>query len=370
MEENAPFSGSGVPAQRLRLRVLDKVREIRDVYTLHLEPLDGPLTYQAGQFLTFVFDQLNHQSVRRSYSFSSTPQIDDTLAITVKRLPNGLVSTYLTQAIQKGDILQALPPAGQFTINAQSLFQRDIVLIGGGSGITPLFSLLKYLLWAEPQSQVLLLYANTNEDSIIFRNSLNELAGDYPHAFRCLHLLSAPEAPLNELAAGFRPAHVHWGRLSNAMLEQWIGEQLRFASPDAQFFICGPEGLMLKSKMTLGYMGFAPGQVHQEVFQVKQPMRPTADQFPKSNVQMRAGGKTGCFEVTPGENILEAALRAGIEWPYSCRSGICTTCSAHCLEGKVAMFTQIGYLDTEKTKGATLPCVGYPLTPDVVLEFL
>lgn len=128
---------------RIKLRVTDKIYETDSAVTLKFEPIGKKLEYKAGQFLTFLFNDLEIEPFRRSYSFCSAPEADDFIAVTVKRLPNGVASRYLTQHVRVGDELEALLPAGQFTLPPSPGGPRDIFLMGGGSGITPLFSILK-----------------------------------------------------------------------------------------------------------------------------------------------------------------------------------------------------------------------------------
>jgi ring-1,2-phenylacetyl-CoA epoxidase subunit PaaE len=352
---------------RIYLKVREKIRETEQAATLVLEVMEGDFHYQAGQFLTFIFDGLAPEEVRRSYSMSSAPGVDPFPAVTVQRQANGSASRYLVEAVHPGDVLKSLPPAGQFTLPAGEGAPRDIFLIGGGSGITPLFSLIKYALHSEPRSRIVLIDANHDEQSIIFREALLNLAREHPRRFQSIHLLSEPKTPLKELKASFQPSELIRGRLSNTLLEKLVGRCLSCEPSRAQFFLCGPKGLMLKAENTLGFMGFTPEQVHREIFTVLEPFRPPAENFPDSRIKLDYRGRTYFFDLKKGQTILEAALNAGIELPYSCRSGVCTTCAMRCLKGKVEMYAQTGRQDTDATRGLTLTCVGYPATDEVEL---
>lgn len=355
-------------SQRIQLRIADKIKETDLATTLILEPLGEEVSYRAGQFLTFIFDKLGPTQIRRSYSLSSAPGVDEHLAITVKKVPNGAVSRFLVDGARPGSVLEALLPAGQFTIETQREHPRDIFLIGGGSGITPLFSLLKYLLHHEPQSRVTLIDANRNEDHMIFRDRLVELARSYPYQLRILAFLSDPKQDLHRLRVEMDPVELRWGRLSNALIEDLVVRNRRHPPERSRFFLCGPQGLLIKAENTLGFMGYTGEQVKREIFTVKTVFRPNPDRFPHSQVRLQLEGKQYQFPVLPGQHILEAAQRAGIDLPYSCLSGICTTCSAQCRLGEVEMYTQEGRLDTRSTHGLVLTCVGYPRTPVVKLE--
>ncbi|MCB0707407.1 MAG: ferredoxin--NADP reductase [Saprospiraceae bacterium] len=345
--------------------IKEKIQETARAATLILEPLNGPLEYHAGQFLTFLFDDLGVLSFRRSYSLSSAPGIDAFPAITVKRTINGRASRYLVEEAGAGDLLHAIEPAGQFVLKPAS-GARDIFLIGGGSGITPLYSLLKWALAQEPQSNIVLIHADHSSQSIIFREAIGKLARQYPTQFRCIYLLSRSDDDVYESI--FPPASWLPGRLSNALVEDLVQRYQKHPPALSQFFLCGPEGLMLKSSQALGFMGYTPEQVHREFFVVKPPAIPPAKLFPDSQVKIRYKGKLYEVDVPAGQTILESAENQGIRLPYSCRSGICTTCSGQCLSGEVEMYTQLGLMNTNTTKGLVMTCTGYPLTKSVEIS--
>ncbi|MBR9921596.1 MAG: ferredoxin--NADP reductase [Bacteroidetes bacterium] len=346
----------------IRFRIHKKIRETHRAVTLQLEPLDGPISYQAGQFLTFLFQSPEQKSYRRSYSLSSAPGIDHRPAITVKRTVNGQASRFLTEQSREGDILQALPPAGKFVLPPAN-GARDIFLIGGGSGITPLFGIIKWALKNEPQSRITLIQSDSGTDSIIFRKELNELAQEHPKRLKNIHILSQDDEDIFEHI--FPPAIWVPGRLSNAMVEDLVTKNLQHNPKEAQFFLCGPEGLMLKSRQTLRFMGYEDEQIHREIFVVKNRYIPPADLFPDSQVDIDFKGQSIQLEVKAGQTILEAALSQDIDLPYSCRTGVCTICSGQCLEGEVQMHTQIGLMNSKTSKGLILTCTGYPITEKV-----
>ena len=143
---------------------------------------------------------------------------------------------------------------------------------------------------------------------------------------------------------------------------------LRHDREQAQFFICGPEQFMMKTEMVIGFMKFTRSNIHREVFTIKNTQRPAPELFPNCEVRLETQQESYHFEVEAGKTILEAALDAGVDIPYSCRAGTCTTCSGDCLEGNAKMYTQNGIMDTVSTKGLLLTCVGYPITEKLVLR--
>ncbi len=353
---------------RIRLRIRERIRETDRATTLLLEPLDVAMSYQAGQFITLIFRQFGAKELRRSYSFSTTPGVDQWPAITIKKIPNGRVSRYLADQVREGDVLEAIPPAGQFLLPPAKAAARDVVLIGGGSGIAPLYAILKQALQEEPHSCITLIVANSNEQEIIFRRQLRILAQRFPRRLQIIHLLSTTSVPLQTLQTQEAPAQIRVQRLSNELVQQLVNEHLKYEAQHADFFLCGPKNLMLKASQMLRYMQFGATQIHQEIFDIVTPHRPQAAAYPNSMAHIRLRGQEFYIPVKAGETILEAAGRAGVELPYSCRSGICTACKAKHRGGEVEMFIYNGPITTRESDGIIFTCVGYPLTETVSLE--
>lgn len=353
---------------RIHLRVQAKIRETDTAVTLVLEPLGTNLHYKAGQFIILIFKNLGPKEFRRSYSFSSTPSIDLFPSITVKKIPNGSATRYLVDEVQSGDLLEAIHPSGQFLLPENDGIGRDIFLIGGGSGITPLFSILKQVLHIEPQSRVTLILANSNESSIIFRKSLQVLAMQFAERLQVIHFLSHLSEPIAPLRQAEKPAEIHQERLSNALIGKMVERHLHFDRSNAQFFLCGPKNLMIKASQMLHYLQFGESQIHQETFTIIEPYRPPGELYGDSRVRIHYLGRDYDILLKGGQTILEAAEAVGLELPYSCRSGVCTTCAGRCLAGKVEMFTQAGRVSTDLSNQVVFTCVGYPLTKEVSIS--
>ncbi len=357
--------------EKIQLRVTGIGRPTQDSVQLFLASADGkPLPYAAGQFLTFLFPDLGPAEIRRSYSLSSTPGVDEELSVCVKRTVNGAASTYLTRHMKVGDTLSALPAAGQFQLPETDGQPRDLLMVGGGSGITPLFSLLKRALSYNPADRVVLVLANRSEDHVIFREELMEWQRRYPQRLRLIHWLSAPNGRKSLGQKEGLNTLVKPGRLSNIAFEELAKQELKQPLERCHAFLCGPQGLMLKAGMTLRFMGLPEQQLHQEDFVIYAPFRPEPSQLPDSQAILEQDGRAQSFLVSAGQSLLEGALAAGIELPYSCRSGSCTTCSAQLLEGKVDMYTSSSRVDSDATKGHVFTCVAYPLTEQVRFRLL
>lgn len=339
------------------LRVREVIVESYDVRTFVFERVDGgKLAYEAGQFLTFLIDRHGHE-VRRSYSMSSAPDVDAYPFITVKRVPNGEISRFWIDSVQVGDIFIALPPSGRFTLPKSSGVPRDIVLIGAGSGITPLFSILKHVLSSETTDKVTLLYANRNENSTLFMEQLREWETRFPERIQVIHIHSQPSDQWH----GIR------GRINNTRLEQMIDGALTYSRKNARFFICGPFELMRSAEITLHYMGFGKEQVRRENFVIRSAPPVERVELPH---HIRVIFKDNRYDVYVPENktILQAALDAGIHLPYSCKGGSCATCAGVCKSGQVHMTINDVLTDGDLAQGWILTCTGYPQDDHVVIE--
>lgn len=333
-------------------KVIDIIPETKDTSTFVLEEINGKfISYQAGQFLTLLIKFNNHE-VRRSYSLCSTPGIDKHLAITIKKVENGEISRYLLAKIRKGSVIKSLPPAGRFTIDTNPENQRTILFIAAGNGITPIFSLLKKVLNDEPRSMVVLIYQNRDEKNIIFRKQLQELRKRFETTFKQLDLLSHPKS-------GSIPSR----RLNNMLLEEIVVAHPEMKKPGSLFYLCGPKPLMRMAEFTLKLLGFTDDQIRKENFTVDFVPAPTftIDPSPKT-VIIHKGNHAYTISVTYPKTILQAALDEGIELPYSCKGGRCSTCVAKCLSGSVKMSINEVLTEKDLEQGLILTCVGYAET--------
>mgnify|MGYP002777826174 CR=1 FL=1 len=334
----------------LPLRVTAIVAETPDTTTFFLQPADGrPVPYRAGQFLTFLF-HFGGRETRRSYSMSSAPGVDAPLAVTVKRVENGEISRYLLDRVRVGDVLQSLPPSGRFTLDEETA--DDLVLIGAGSGITPLFSMLKTALATQPTRRVLLIYASRDARSAIFYEKITALARRHVDRFTLITPFSAEGQ-----------------RLNNARLETLLAQHLTGPRAKARAYLCGPADFMRLARITLIFMGFHADQLRQEHFVVETPPAPPVPTLSTpSRVTIRFRGETHRLTVPAGQYLLTAALEAGIALPYSCRGGRCSTCVARCTSGRVAMRLNDVLTARDLADGWVLTCTGYAESEEVGLE--
>jgi ring-1,2-phenylacetyl-CoA epoxidase subunit PaaE len=350
----------------LQLRIVRIVPETSDANSYFLESVDGQaILHRAGQFLTLILTHRdrsagaggpNGHEVRRSYSISSMP--GEPLRLTIKRLENGEISRYLLATLRVGDVLTCLHPAGRFTLDDTQT--GDLVLLGAGSGITPLFSILKQVLLTEASRRITLLYSNPNERSIIFRDELDNLQRQFPDRFHLLYLLSNPSDDWHGLR----------GRLNNVMLERLLPDLV--GASDWQtlcLYVCGPSDYMRMAQFTLVFSGFRLDQIKRENFVVEQVfLAPPPALAQDRTVLLRFRGREIEIQVPAYKSILQAALDEGLALPYSCRGGRCSTCAAHCTSGNVHMTINDVLTERDLWEGWVLTCTGYPESDGVVIE--
>jgi ring-1,2-phenylacetyl-CoA epoxidase subunit PaaE len=335
----------------LQLKVEAIKWELPDAATLFFTETSGKkINYKAGQFITLVFDH-HDEVVRRSYSLSSSPD-EGMLSITLKRIANGEISRYLLSKIKPGDIINAVEPAGRFTI-ADFETEKDIFLFAAGSGIVPIYSQVKYVLCRPGKSRLTLIYSNQNERSILFKDELSALAAKDTERLTIIHLLSSQANRLNNLA-----------------VEKLVRQNLRVIAEKAEFYSCGPYDYMRMIRLTLLYMGFQPAQIRKENFVLYTvPVSATQINYPPRRVRIHFNKEIYDLVVGENQSVLQAALQNNIELPYSCRVGDCSTCAVKCTSGKVEMVQNNVLTDADLTDGWVLTCTGHPLTDNVVIEF-
>ncbi len=345
-----------MPSNFLKLRIVRIHSETSDTKSYYLEPVDGqPVLHLAGQFLTITLTRHGHE-VRRSYSLSSAE--NEPLRLTIKRIQNGEISRHLLDTLRVGDVLTSLHPAGRFTFDEN--LPGDLVLLGAGSGITPLFALIKQILWTESHRKITLLYSNSNERSIIFREGLNELQRQFSDRFRLFYLLSNP----SEEWTGLR------GRLNNVMLERLLPELVGTSDRQAlHFYVCGPSDYMRMIQFTTVFSGFRPDQIRRENFIIEPVvLTPPPAIAQDRTVLLIVKGREVEIQVQAYKSILQAALDEGIALPYSCRGGRCSTCIARCQSGSIHMTINDVLTERDLREGWVLTCTGYPESDGVVLE--
>jgi ferredoxin-NADP reductase len=353
MTRSAPTAGAGSALRNHgfhRLRVARVIRETPDAVTLVLDvpgDLAAAYAYAAGQFCNLRVE-VGGQAHVRCYSMSSAPAVDDELRVTVKRVPGGMVSTWLVEQLSAGDEVEVSPPAGFFQLTGSD---AELVAYAAGSGITPVMSLVKTAL-ATTRRPVRLLYANRARDDVIFGAELDALAADQPGRLSLTHRLDVEE-----------------GFVDAAALRAFLGEG---AATDGEHYICGPAPFMDVVEQTLLSLGADPRALHIERYTPAElPARPVeaaageAAAGAPTRVTIELDGRTESTDHHPGTTILQTAREMGMSPPFSCESGSCATCMARLLQGEVAMFVNNALTPDEVEEGWVLTCQSVPTTPAV-----
>lgn len=319
--------------------------------------------FKAGQHLTLMAI-IDGEEVRRNYSLCTAPA-DNDLMVTVKRIEGGLFSNWVGDSLKPGERIAVMPPHGSFTVPFDAANANHYVAIAGGSGITPVMSLIKTALATEPDSRFTLFYGNRDSTSIIFLEALAALKDRYMGRLELFHFLDAEEGDIP---------------LFNGMLD---AERCREAvehlvtSPHdvAAWFICGPGPMMDAAESVLLDLGLAKDRIHIERFTVGRPSAGEAAQIAKAQEQaagmtvvVTLDGRTRKVEFD-GSNILDSARKAGVPAPFACKGGVCATCRAKLVSGEVDMAVHYGLTDEEIAEGYVLTCQSVPRGPDVAVDY-
>ncbi len=358
--------------ETLVLKVKKVIKETVDTITIVFAQPEEKITYLSGQFLTLIAD-INGEEVRRAYSLCSSSLVDEDLAVSVKRVDNGKMSNYLNDNIKAGDEMKILAPMGNFSFTPDENQQRHIVLIGGGSGITPLMSIVKSALHAEPKSMVSLVYSNRNQENTIFYKELEALKSD---RFRIIHHFTRRIEKV-EKKGGFlglkkkiAEEEVSY-RLTEKSLTEYL-EALNIESGDnTVYYLCGPNGIMDIAQATLKKRKVASSAINLESFvsNKEDEYKSNADVSGAKNVKLIVSGEEYNITVEGSTPVLQAAIEQGVEIPYSCQAGICTACMGKCTSGSIEMSEDMGLTDGEKAEGYVLTCVSHPTSDNIVIEY-
>jgi ring-1,2-phenylacetyl-CoA epoxidase subunit PaaE len=343
--------------QRKKIKIKKIVSETKDCKTFVLETIDGtPILYKAGQFLTFIFDTPFGEQ-RRNYSFSSSPDWDEPVSITIKRITNGVFSRQLVDHTRKDDQFITIGASGFFTLPAGMKKYDQLFLMAAGSGITPVFSLLKTVLKKIPHTQVVLIYSNRSLSDTIFLKELRQLEQQYLHRLKIEWLFSNI---FDRTKA----------RLGNWLLGELIKKYAVVPLNSCLFYLCGPLDYMRVITITLLSAGANPANIRKEEFVITEPrvsLQPPDTQT--RQVTIILDNKQHRFNSTFPQTILRAANEANIELPYSCQIGRCGACAAVCKQGNVWMKYNEVLTDDDLRRARVLTCTGYPVYGDVVLNF-
>jgi ferredoxin-NADP reductase len=327
------------------LTVADVVDETADTRSFVLEipsALEERFAYAAGQFCTFRAT-IGGESVVRCYSMSSSPDTGDPFTVTVKRVAGGRMSNWMNERLAPGDTIEVMPPAGLFVLRDAP---TPIVAFAGGSGITPILSIVKSAL-ARTSREIGLIYANRGKGSVIFAEALERLRAASGGRLSVHHHLDSEK-----------------GFLDAAACAALVGDRTQ-----ADFYVCGPGPYMETVESGLDRRGIEPGRLFIERFELPEEATAASEASETESIVVRLGGRNQTVAYEPGDTILHAARRAGLKPPFACQAGSCGTCMAFLVEGKVTMRVNNALDADEVEEGWILTCQGVPTSREVVVDY-
>ena len=348
------------------LRVAAIVPETAEANSIRFEipdDLRDTFAFKAGQHLTLKAD-IGGEEVRRNYSLCTAPDERDWM-VTVKRIGGGVFSNWIGDHLKAGDTVEVMPPHGSFTTELNASAKRQVVGIAGGSGITPVMSLIRTILKSEPRSRFTLLYGNRDSSSIIFLEELAKLKNRYLDRLELYHFLDAEEGDID----------LFNGMLDRARVDDAIEHLIGTPKEISDWFICGPGPMMDAAESALIDRGVGREHIHIERFTADRPkdslVKEMADLQSKAaglTVSVTLDGRTRKVELSEG-NILDSARAAGLPAPFACKAGVCATCRAKVTSGKVEMAARYGLTDEEVADGYVLTCQSVPAGEGVAVDY-
>ena len=350
------------------LRVTAIRRETRDAVAVTLEPEAADaeaFQFIQGQYLTFR-RSFDGEEIRRSYSICSGTT-DGILRVGIKKVDGGCFSSWANDELAVGEVLEVMPPLGNFHAPIEPAIGKDYVGFAGGSGITPVLGIIRTVLALEPKSNFTLVYGNRSANAIMFREEIEDLKNTYLGRLSVVHVLETESQEIE----------LFNGRVDRAKCEALFEHWVDVEAVDMAF-ICGPEPMMLAVADALRDHGLDDGRIKFELF-----ASPQQGRAPRRTTVAAAGTKAGTCEATVvidggsrvfgipkrERSVLEAALAEGIDAPFACKAGVCSTCRAMVLEGEVEMETNHALEDYEVRRGYVLTCQSYPVTDKIVVDY-
>ncbi|SDG63545.1 2Fe-2S iron-sulfur cluster-binding protein [Psychroflexus sediminis] len=349
------------------IKVKDVYKETEDcsVVTFDIpEDLKPDFKYNPGQHLTLKKD-IDGEDVRRSYSLCSSP-VDEEWKVAVKQIYEGKFSTYVNHKLKADDILEVMPPSGDFGVDIQQDSDKTYLFFAAGSGITPILSMIKTHLAMEPQANCKLFYLNKNAKSIIFKEEIEQIRNRYFGRFEIFYFLTREQRDIELLNGRFTPEKIR--ALANTVFDL---EEI------SDVFVCGPEQMIFMIRDELTSLGLGEDKIHFELFvsglseeDKKRTEEALAKRKDGTQITILDGGKEFHFAMDKAyDNILDAALAAGADLPFACKGGVCSTCKCRVMEGNVEMKVNYALEKHEVAQNLVLSCQSVPTTDKVTVDF-
>jgi ring-1,2-phenylacetyl-CoA epoxidase subunit PaaE len=328
------------------------------------DELKEEFKFKQGQYITLKLN-LNGEELRRSYSICSSPFDGDDLRVAIKKVNGGRVSNYINADLKAGDRLEVMTPMGNFYSELNATNHKNYVLFAGGSGITPMMSIIKAVFDKEPNSKISLFYGNLNESATIFKGELDSLSSQYAEKLKVYYIFDKPE---NTNWPALQTGIMDQAKV-NALIENHVG--LNYHN---EFFICGPTPMMDNVRMVLEKLQIKKESIHVEYFTASLEASKTAETDNSAEITAQVtvimyGMETEMELSSKGKTVLDAALDAGVDVPFACKGAVCCTCRAKIIEGKVKMDANFALTEEEVAQGYILTCQAHPVTPVVKIDY-
>lgn len=361
------------------LKIKNIRRETPNAVSISFEipaELKNDYHYLPGQYVTLSV-KVNGLSFNRSYSLCSNPYTDNEHRIAIKKVPGGKVSTYLTDIAKEGEAIEVMPPMGNFHTDLKADAEKHYYLFGAGSGITPLFSILKAVLSNEPNSKITLAYGNFNSDSVIFKNELNDLIKANGERLSVVHVFDQPKKKGGFLGIGKKISEelaFQQGRIDAIFVKKLLAQK---DLSNAEFYTCGPTGLMKAVESTLTQLNIADEKINVEYFTAKDEEDKKAVSVGVSEenydgntlIDVVCDGKSHSFSMKGKETVLDACSKNNVDPPFACMVGACTTCRCKLSVGSVEMGDCEALTPKEIEQGYILSCQAKPTSSKLSVNF-
>lgn len=341
-----------------KLTIKEIKRQTPSAVTLQFnvpETLEKNFSFLAGQYVTLKIT-LNGKELRRAYSICAAPQ-ENKIQVGIKAIKNGVFSSFANENLKPGDLLEVSTPEGKFNFKAHHDAQKNYAAFAAGSGITPIFSILKTVLLEEPKSSIVLVYGNKTPEETIFYKELLELQKDYLGRF-FVHFVYSQS----------NDAGAFYGRIDKAVVQDVLKNKHGETTFDS-YYLCGPEAMITTVSNTLKENNVPANTIHFELFGTAPSIENQTVAEGHTAVSILVDGEETTFEMSNKQTVLEAALKQGLDVPYSCQGGICSSCICKVTEGVVEMKKNQILSEEEIADGLTLSCQAVPTSTTLKIDF-
>lgn len=347
----------------MKLEIIGIAHPTPDSVTVQFKKTPELACYKPGQHASLIFS-INGQKLRRTYSFYTSPYIDDHAGITIRAVKNGVVSSHVMQSTRSDLLVEFEGINGDFYIQPSVDARRHLVMFAAGSGITPIISMLRSILHLEPKSSISLVYSNQSFETIIFQNDILNMEREFSGRLKVYHVMTRD----GHLPEGFTP--FYRGRLSRLIIKTLVKSILTEVDGCTEFYLCGPFSFMKLVDDTIRSLNINRAAIFKEHFHIPSVENAILDfsNLPPREIIIRSGDVENLLVVDGGKTILEAALENNIKVPYSCTEGQCGVCRALLIAGNVKLRQNHILSDDELKAGQILLCQGFAVSENVTIK--